>query len=118
MRATLHLVNREFEALADDFVTLGMLPKAEVRAVWQLGGLCSPSTRSLVTLPAVLPSRLGRSPLDSCPGRHLPPPQGDEKASIVPALTGVFEEALRGGVSNLSFGELSGNLGEGRQQWG
>ena len=31
MRATLHLVNREFEALADDFVTLGMLPKAEVR---------------------------------------------------------------------------------------
>ncbi|PSC70755.1 putative aarF domain-containing kinase chloroplastic [Micractinium conductrix] len=65
MRATLHLVNREFEALADDFVTLGMLPKAE----------------------------------------------GDEKASIVPALTGVFEEALRGGVSNLSFGELSGNLG-------
>ena len=32
MRATLHLVNREFEALADDFVTLGMLPKSEVRA--------------------------------------------------------------------------------------
>lgn len=31
MRATLHLVNREFEALADDFVTLGMLPKAGVR---------------------------------------------------------------------------------------
>lgn len=30
MRATLHLVNREFEALADDFVTLGMLPKSEV----------------------------------------------------------------------------------------
>ena len=25
---------------------------------------------------------------------------------------GVFEEALKGGVSNLSFGELSGNLGE------
>jgi hypothetical protein len=34
MRATLHLVNREFEALADDFVTLGMLPKTEV------GGKC------------------------------------------------------------------------------
>ena len=29
----------------------------------------------------------------------------------MPALTGVFAEALRGGVSNLSFGELSGNLG-------
>ncbi|KAI7842632.1 hypothetical protein COHA_003736 [Chlorella ohadii] len=65
MRATLHLVNREFEALADDFVTLGMLPKAE----------------------------------------------GNEKEAIVPALTSVFAEALRGGVSNLSFGELSGNLG-------
>lgn len=40
MRATLHLVNREFEALADDFVTLGMLPKTEVRgwlAWWSLG---------------------------------------------------------------------------------
>lgn len=37
MRATLHLVNREFEALADDFVTLGMLPKTEVRAGWSAG---------------------------------------------------------------------------------
>lgn len=26
IRATLHLVNREFEALADDFITLGLLP--------------------------------------------------------------------------------------------
>ena len=26
IRATLHLVNREFDALADDFVTLGLLP--------------------------------------------------------------------------------------------
>lgn len=41
------------------------------------------------------------------------PLQGNEKEAIVPALTGVFAEALRGGVSNLSFGELSGNLGEG-----
>ena len=40
------------------------------------------------------------------------PPQGNEKEAIVPALTSVFAEALRGGVSNLSFGELSGNLGE------
>ena len=38
MRATLHLVNREFEALADDFVTLGMLPKTEVGAG---GRLCA-----------------------------------------------------------------------------
>ena len=26
IRATLHLVNREFDALADDFMTLGLLP--------------------------------------------------------------------------------------------
>ena len=31
---------------------------------------------------------------------------------MVAALTGVFAEALRGGVSNLSFGDLSGQLGE------
>lgn len=37
MRATLHLVNREFEALADDFVTLGMLPKAEVLLMGVVG---------------------------------------------------------------------------------
>jgi aarF domain-containing kinase len=63
IRATLHLVNREYEALADDFVTLGMLP-----------------------------------------------PNSD-KSKIVPALTGVFAEALAGGVNNLSFGTLSANLG-------
>jgi hypothetical protein len=43
--------------------------------------------------------------------------QGDEQAEkIVPALTGVFAEALKGGVSNLSFGDLSGQLG-GWQGW-
>jgi aarF domain-containing kinase len=63
IRATLHLVNREYANLADDFVTLGMLPK------------------------------------DS------------DKASIVPALTSVFAQALAGGVNNLSFGDLSANLG-------
>jgi aarF domain-containing kinase len=63
IRATLHLVNREYEALADDFVTLGMLPS------------------------------------------------NSDKAKIVPALTGVFAEALAGGVNNLSFGTLSANLG-------
>lgn len=26
IRATLHMVNREFDALADDFVDLGLLP--------------------------------------------------------------------------------------------
>ena len=27
MRATLHMVNREFEALADDWIALGLLPR-------------------------------------------------------------------------------------------
>lgn len=48
IRATLHLVNREYAALADDFVTLGMLPKDA------------------------------------------------DKEAIVPALTGVFAQALAG----------------------
>jgi hypothetical protein len=30
---------------------------------------------------------------------------------VTAALTSVFAEALKGGVSNLSFGELSGQLG-------
>ena len=64
IRATIHMVNREFGSLADDFVALGLLP----------------------------------------PDADL-----DE---IVPALTDVFSEALRGGVSNVSFGELSNNLGQ------
>lgn len=63
IQATLHLVNREYKSLADDFITLGMLP-------------------------------------------------GDsDKEKIVPALTSVFAEALAGGVNNLSFGDLSSNLG-------
>ncbi|KAG2498458.1 hypothetical protein HYH03_003712 [Edaphochlamys debaryana] len=63
MTATLHLVNREYGRLAEDFVTLGLLPP------------------------------------------------GTDRTSVLPALTGVFSEALSGGVSNLSFGKLSGNLG-------
>lgn len=63
IQATLHLVNREYTSLADDFITLGMLPA------------------------------------DS------------DKDKIVPALTSVFAQALAGGVNNLSFGDLSANLG-------
>ena len=47
VRATLHMVNREFDSLAEDFVTLGMLPddstasKGEIstgaeRCVWHI----------------------------------------------------------------------------------
>ena len=63
IRATLHMVNREFQALAQDFETLGLLP------------------------------------------------QGSEKEAVVPALASVFERALAGGVSNMSFGTLSSELG-------
>ena len=69
IRATLHLVNREYQALAEDFITLGMLP------------------------------------------------EDSDRAQIVPALTGVFAKALEGGVNNLSFGDLSGNLGRTMYQY-
>lgn len=64
IRATLHMVNREFQALANDFETLGLLPA------------------------------------------------GSDKDRVVPALSTVFEKALAGGVSNMSFGTLSGELGK------
>ncbi|GBF89282.1 uncharacterized aarF domain-containing kinase, chloroplastic [Raphidocelis subcapitata] len=63
VRATLHLVNREYTELAQDFLDLGFLPP------------------------------------------------GSDMGEIVPALTGVFQTALAGGVSNLSFSSLSGDLG-------
>lgn len=57
------MVNREFQALAQDFETLGLLP------------------------------------------------QGSQKDKVVPALSAVFERALAGGVSNMSFSTLSSELG-------
>ena len=57
------MVNREFQALAQDFETLGLLP------------------------------------------------QGSQKEKVVPALSAVFERALAGGVSNMSFSTLSSELG-------
>ncbi|KAA8537986.1 hypothetical protein F0562_027433 [Nyssa sinensis] len=63
IEACLHLVNRDFDALAKDFVTLGLLP-----------------------------------------------PTADKDA-VTKALTGVFQNAVAKGVSNISFGDLLGNLG-------
>ncbi|KAF3324285.1 aarF domain-containing protein kinase [Carex littledalei] len=63
VEACLHLVNRDFDGLAKDFVTLGLLP---------------------------------------------PTAQKDE---VTKALTGVFQNAVNRGVRNISFGDLSGNLG-------
>lgn len=63
IEACLHLVNRDFDGLAKDFITLGLLP---------------------------------------------PTAQKDE---VTKALTGVFENAVNRGVRNISFGDLSGNLG-------
>ncbi|KAL2634519.1 hypothetical protein R1flu_005998 [Riccia fluitans] len=63
IEAALHLINREFDALAGDFVTLGLLPPT------------------------------------------------NEVREISNALTGVFQNAVSKGVRNLSFGDLSGNLG-------
>ncbi|XP_024528606.1 uncharacterized aarF domain-containing protein kinase At1g71810, chloroplastic isoform X2 [Selaginella moellendorffii] len=64
VEASLHLVNREFDALAGDIVNLGFLPP---------------------TAPSAEVSR---------------------------ALTGIFENAVSRGVTNLSFGDLSGKLGQ------
>ncbi|KAG2569145.1 uncharacterized aarF domain-containing protein kinase At1g71810, chloroplastic-like [Panicum virgatum] len=63
IEACLHLVNRDFDALAKDFVTLGLLPPTA------------------------------------------------QKGEVTKALTGVFENAVNRGVQNISFGDLSGNLG-------
>ncbi|XP_039114031.1 uncharacterized aarF domain-containing protein kinase At1g71810, chloroplastic [Dioscorea cayenensis subsp. rotundata] len=64
IEACLHLVNRDFDALAKDFITLGLLP---------------------------------------------PTAQKDE---VTKALTDVFQNAVNKGVRNVSFGDLSGNLGQ------
>ncbi|XP_065019346.1 uncharacterized aarF domain-containing protein kinase At1g71810, chloroplastic-like isoform X2 [Musa acuminata AAA Group] len=63
IQACLHMVNRDFDALSNDFITLGLLP---------------------------------------------PTAQKDE---VTKALTGVFQNAVNKGVRNISFGDLSGNLG-------
>ncbi|KAE8811887.1 putative aarF domain-containing protein kinase [Hordeum vulgare] len=64
IEACLHLVNRDFDGLAKDFVTLGLLPATA------------------------------------------------QKDEVTKALTGVFEGAVNKGVQNISFGDLSGNLGQ------
>ncbi|KAL7085598.1 hypothetical protein ACP275_14G290400 [Erythranthe tilingii] len=63
IEACLHLVNRDYDALAEDFVTLGLLPATA------------------------------------------------DKEAVTKALTDVFRNAVIRGVSNISFGQLLGNLG-------
>lgn len=63
IEACLHLVNRDFDALARDFVTLGLLPPTA------------------------------------------------EKVAVTKALTGVFQDAVAKGIRNISFGDLSSDLG-------
>ncbi|CAI9291606.1 unnamed protein product [Lactuca saligna] len=63
IQACLHLVNKDYDALAKDFVTLGLLPATA------------------------------------------------DKDQVTKALTGVFQNAVSKGVQNISFGDLSGNLG-------
>ncbi|XP_031491835.1 uncharacterized aarF domain-containing protein kinase At1g71810, chloroplastic isoform X1 [Nymphaea colorata] len=63
VEACVHLVSRDFDALAYDFVTLGLLPPTA------------------------------------------------KKSEVTSALTGVFQNAVSKGVRNISFGDLSGNLG-------
>ncbi|KAL6269431.1 hypothetical protein ACE6H2_026342 [Prunus campanulata] len=86
IEACLHLVNRDFGALAKDFVTLGLIPPtADKEAV----------TKALT----VGNSFCGRAPLTG-----LAPP-----ALFV--SVGVFQNAVAKGVRNISFGDLLGDLG-------
>ncbi|GJR55487.1 uncharacterized AarF domain-containing protein kinase, chloroplastic isoform X1 [Tanacetum coccineum] len=63
IEACIHLINRDYDSLAKDFVTLGLLPATA------------------------------------------------DKEEVTKALTGVFQNAVRKGVRNISFGDLLGNLG-------
>jgi predicted unusual protein kinase regulating ubiquinone biosynthesis (AarF/ABC1/UbiB family) len=62
IRATLHLVNREFGALADDFITLGLLPPGSDRAtivpaltsVFQVSLATTPNLIQIETAPLVV----------------------------------------------------------------
>lgn len=109
VRATLHLVNRRARGCAGwGRGARAAVPHAECG---QCTSRCTPllpnTTSCLCTPPAYSTSReyseLAQDFLDL--GLL---PKGSDMAEIVPALTGVFQKALSGGVSNLSFGSLSG----------
>ncbi|ONM13177.1 Protein kinase superfamily protein [Zea mays] len=87
IEACLHLVNRDFDALAKDFVTLGLLPPTA-----QKGEV----TKALTDQ-------------ESC---HITCPIGISLGIPLSYFAlGVFENAVNRGVQNISFGDLSGNLG-------
>jgi hypothetical protein len=150
IQATLHLVNREYAALADDFITLGLLPPGSDRAaiVPALTGVFQ--VRGTLHLCPALPSVHGNAPMQNqhtlqccttgsrC--RHsakshrvchflLAHPRLRERTPLC-LKTGVYDhhqradvipcdmqEAMAAGVSNISFGELSGNLGAAMYQY-
>ncbi|KAL5980990.1 hypothetical protein ACLOJK_028910 [Asimina triloba] len=81
IEACLHLVNRDFDALSRDFVTLGY----------------AKTNHHIMLLVLVVMDGL------------LPPTA--QKDDVTKALTDVFQSAVNKGVRNISFGDLSGNLG-------
>ena len=86
LRATLHLVNREYDKLADDFVALGFLPPGSDRS------------KVIPALTSVFQVTYGMT------GREL---ERHERNVLCRKL----QVALSQGVNNLSFGDLAGNLG-------
>lgn len=179
IRATLHLVNREYELLAEDFVALGLLPRgSDMDAVIpaltgkrrdtlcvclrlcvcvcccvgvESSGMCS--TRSCATaaaaslhdavdssvgaqlarpgapcgvllrlrlrLFAAVPAELPLGIHKSCGCALLREPTGGyggtavatKNVAAAAGAAGVFQTALAGGVSNISFSTLSADLG-------
>ncbi|KAG6408509.1 hypothetical protein SASPL_131522 [Salvia splendens] len=125
IEACLHLVNRDYDALAVDFVTLGQGVEELTRK--QLCLECGSLILCLliVSEPTILGEELRDGFIEAC--LHLVnrdydalavdfvtlgllPPTAD-KEEVTKALTGVFRGAVDKGVRNISFGDLLGDLG-------
>jgi hypothetical protein len=137
IRATLHLVNREYNLLAEDFVALGLLPRgSDMDAVipaltgtsivcdvlWLVTDLhhahvcdgCGNKMLLVTSGVALCQAHMASYASVCCcccrlrVSLLLLPAADCRRAAVV---TGVFQTALAGGVSNISFSTLSADLG-------
>jgi len=113
IRATLHLVNREFASLADDFMTLGLLPPGSDKdtIVPALTGVFQVHKHAPCVLLVPAEASAVGTVCPAAAGMHVSLPQRPDGARIC------AQEALANGVSNISFGDLSGNLGRTMYQY-
>jgi len=113
-------VNREYDALADDFVELGLLPTGANRYAHlhcTISPACpaivsSPTTTHLLAFTIFHPPGKGQLVFEQ-PAARTPNSLvlAEFRDEVVPALTNVFSKALSAGVSNVSFSDLSADLG-------